>query len=86
MGQGLEVINIFPYLNQLCIKFIRILNIRKPTIVDILTLMNLINYRISRVKHDLSICLNNDPMWDDFKQRYSKGKIQLTRSGWLSKQ
>ena len=45
-----RVINFFPYSTQLSTKFILLINVKMPTIVDILTFISMINTTSERLK------------------------------------
>ena len=52
-----EVIKLFSYSTQLSTKFILLINIKKPTIVGILTFISMINKISERLKaRDIFIC------------------------------
>ena len=52
---GPEVIKLFSCSDQLRLKFILLINVRMPTIVDILTFISRINYRVWHSKPSISI-------------------------------
>ena len=45
-GPGLKIIKLFSFSAQLRLKFILLINVKMPTIVDILTFISRINYRL----------------------------------------
>ena len=47
---GLEVIKVFSYSTQLSTKFILLINVKMPTIIGILTFINMINTTFERLK------------------------------------
>ena len=47
---GPEVIKLFSYSTQLSMKFILLINVKMPTIVDILTFISMINITSERLK------------------------------------
>ena len=52
MASGLapEVIKLFPWSTQLSTKFIRLINVKMPSIVGILTFMSMVNTTSERLK------------------------------------
>ena len=68
-----KVIKLFSCSTQLRLKFILLINVKMPTIVDILTFISRINYRLLHSKPSISICLGYFGIYELFKS-----KSQLT--------